>query len=95
MHLSTLQVGQGEKLRVKEGSAREFLWSVEKDPLDSPQEFVRGIVHATLSHEDGYVEGLSAEKVDYYYDKVRFGHFAHRRMWLEWVNPVFLFTAPY
>jgi hypothetical protein len=58
--------------RFKEGRAREYLCSLEQDPRAAPQQFVREIVHATLSNEDGYLEeGLTSDKLDHYIDKVR------------------------
>lgn len=57
--------------RFKEGRAREYLCSLEQDPRAAPQQFVREIVHATLSNEDGYLEeGLTGDKLDRYIDKI-------------------------
>ena len=56
----------GFKMRMVDGSAREYMWSVTTDPTKSDStsnEFIQGIVHATFKDNTGYVEGLSAQVV--------------------------------
>jgi hypothetical protein len=69
---STSSIATTKRLPLfKEGRAREYLSSLEQDPRAAPQQFVREIVHATLSNEDGYLEdGLTSDKLDRYIDKV-------------------------
>eukprot|EP01124_Arcella_intermedia_P034984 TRINITY_DN8803_c0_g2_i1.p1 TRINITY_DN8803_c0_g2~~TRINITY_DN8803_c0_g2_i1.p1 ORF type:complete len:562 (-),score=159.03 TRINITY_DN8803_c0_g2_i1:96-1781(-) len=52
------------KLRMLEGNGREFLWNVLENPLSDPENFVRGLVHATFQDANGYVEGLDKETID-------------------------------
>lgn len=58
------------KMRVVDGSAREWLWTVNYDPRKEPVRFIRGLVHATFMDSRGYVEGLSEEEVDDYMDDI-------------------------
>eukprot|EP01012_Entosiphon_sulcatum_P048311 TRINITY_DN667_c1_g3_i1.p1 TRINITY_DN667_c1_g3~~TRINITY_DN667_c1_g3_i1.p1 ORF type:complete len:653 (-),score=104.42 TRINITY_DN667_c1_g3_i1:9-1967(-) len=57
----------GVKLRLRDGSAQQFLWhqaDMGADPASDPQVFVRHLVHATFKDANGYVEGLSEARVD-------------------------------
>eukprot|EP00668_Euglena_longa_P005499 GGOE01006488.1.p1 GENE.GGOE01006488.1~~GGOE01006488.1.p1 ORF type:complete len:723 (-),score=195.98 GGOE01006488.1:251-2389(-) len=54
------------KVRVSEGSAHEFLWSIGYDPRQQPDRFVRDLVHATFKDSAGYVEDLTEACVDEY-----------------------------
>ncbi len=51
------------KMRMVDGAAREYMWTVKK-PTECPEKFVRDLVRATFKDGKGYVEGLSAEKID-------------------------------
>jgi len=44
------------------GNAHEYLWNLES--LPPADEFVRDLIHATLQHADGYVDGLNQNTVD-------------------------------
>jgi len=57
------------KLRMLEGNAREYLWTVTRHCKHNPQKFIRDIVHATFKDANGYVEGLTAEKIDQLIEK--------------------------
>ena len=52
------------KMRMVDGAAREYMWSISKVPKDGAERFIRGIVHATFKDGRGYVEGLSEAKID-------------------------------
>ena len=52
------------KMRMVDGAAREYLWTVKTKPSECPEKFVRDLVHATFKDGRGYVEGLSKEKID-------------------------------
>eukprot|EP00667_Euglena_gracilis_P002991 EG_transcript_2998 len=54
------------KVRVAEGSAHEYLWSLAYDPRQHPDRFVRELVHATFQDSVGYVEDLTEACVDEY-----------------------------
>lgn len=68
------EINPGFKLRMLEGSAKEFLWQFTKDPNKHRSSFVRGLVHATLSDANGYVEGLTREIIDNALDACREYH---------------------
>lgn len=46
------------------GSAHEYLWNLETNPLDDKPAFVRDIVHATFSNTAGYLNSLSLQAID-------------------------------
>eukprot|EP01129_Flabellula_baltica_P005195 TRINITY_DN1859_c0_g1_i1.p1 TRINITY_DN1859_c0_g1~~TRINITY_DN1859_c0_g1_i1.p1 ORF type:complete len:570 (-),score=144.42 TRINITY_DN1859_c0_g1_i1:37-1716(-) len=50
-------------LRIVDGSAREYMWTISQDPRDNPEEFIRGIVLANFMDMDGYVEGLTEDYI--------------------------------
>jgi hypothetical protein len=58
------------KLRMLDGSAKEYLWGVESNPNPAEhtpaenQTFVSELVHATMKDANGYVEELTKERVD-------------------------------
>jgi len=56
------------KLRMTDGSAREYLWGLQHhedtEPLKDPDHFVRQMVHATFRDANGYVEGLSEQQIN-------------------------------
>ena len=61
------QVSPGFKMRMVDGSAREYMWTVTSDPAaDDKQssEFIRAMVHETFKDASGYVEGLTKAYVD-------------------------------
>lgn len=62
--------GGGLKLRMLDGSAREFLFMIDFHPQIDPERFVRELVHATFQDSKGYVENLSFELVDGYLDQI-------------------------
>lgn len=55
----------GVKIRQVEGSARDWMHSPECGSLlrDKPNQFIEGLVHATLKDANGYVEGLTEQEV--------------------------------
>lgn len=64
---------EGLKLRQLEGSAKEHLWQMQEEkrrPSDDESQFVRDMVHATFKDGDGYIEGLTKEKVDEYLNTI-------------------------
>ena len=57
------------KMRMVDGAAREYLWSVTEHPIvpaDKAKEdkFVHDLVHATFKDANGYVEGLTEGEID-------------------------------
>ena len=59
------------KMRMVDGSAREYLWTVKEHPISptdktkqKENEFVQQLVHATFKDGNGYVEGLTKEEID-------------------------------
>lgn len=55
------------KLRMVDGAAREFLWTLTKKPTAaSAPKFIRDLVHATFRDGKGFVEGLTREQLDEY-----------------------------
>lgn len=54
------------KMRVRDGSAQEYFWGIDWNPVDDPRRFVVELVHATLKDAKGYVEGLSEPLVNEY-----------------------------
>lgn len=53
------------------GSAREYFWKISSAvALKKKRTFVRGLVHATLSDANGFVEGLTAEAIDAVFNSV-------------------------
>eukprot|EP00296_Roombia_truncata_P007548 JP445989.1.p1 GENE.JP445989.1~~JP445989.1.p1 ORF type:complete len:623 (-),score=66.96 JP445989.1:370-2238(-) len=54
------------KMRLVDGAAKEFLWSVDYDPLQLPRKFVDELTHASFCDANGYVEGLTKERIDQY-----------------------------
>lgn len=57
------------KMRMVDGAAREFLWSVTEHPMNptdkiKEDKFVHDLVHATFKDANGYVEGQTKEDLD-------------------------------
>lgn len=52
------------KVRMVDGAAREYFWTLTRHPSEQPERFVRSVVHATFKDGRGYVEGLDEGKVD-------------------------------
>jgi hypothetical protein len=68
------QAMPGFKMRMVDGSAREYMWSITDDPAAGPESrtiFIREVVHATFKDNRGYVEGLTAERVQTEIDSAR------------------------
>lgn len=65
----------GFKMRMIDGSARDFLWSVNEHPVvigdfEQEDEFVHQLVHATFKDAKGYVEGLTEEEIQDFIMKI-------------------------
>jgi hypothetical protein len=74
------------KLRMLEGNVREYLWTQMRHPKKNPRKFIRDIVHATFQDANGYVEKLTAEKIDEYiekFEKVKLDRSELKRKWDE------------
>lgn len=58
------------KIRMLDGSAKEYLWGVESNPNPKErtaaenQKFVSELVHVTVKDANGYVEELTKDRVD-------------------------------
>eukprot|EP01006_Ploeotia_vitrea_P053402 TRINITY_DN67784_c3_g16_i1.p1 TRINITY_DN67784_c3_g16~~TRINITY_DN67784_c3_g16_i1.p1 ORF type:complete len:697 (-),score=82.20 TRINITY_DN67784_c3_g16_i1:187-2277(-) len=61
----------GVTLRLRDGSAQDFLWDIDFVPKENPERFVKELVHATFKDSRGYVEGLSEEMVDEYMTEIK------------------------
>ena len=55
--------GDSLTLRQTDGSARDWMMDAH-DPVLNPRAFVDGLVHATFLDGNGYVEGLTEQRVD-------------------------------
>eukprot|EP01128_Nolandella_sp_AFSM9_P003189 TRINITY_DN1371_c1_g1_i1.p1 TRINITY_DN1371_c1_g1~~TRINITY_DN1371_c1_g1_i1.p1 ORF type:complete len:622 (+),score=194.71 TRINITY_DN1371_c1_g1_i1:169-2034(+) len=54
-----------DKLRVRAGQAREYFWqSQQKHIHPRGKQFLRGLVHASLSDNSGYVEGVNKAAIE-------------------------------
>ena len=53
----------GFALRQPDGAARDWMHDAPS-PADSPNAFLRGLLHATFQDANGYVEGLDAVAVE-------------------------------
>ena len=53
----------GFSLRAVDGAARDWMHDAPS-PADSPNAFLRGLLHATFQDANGYVEGLDAVAVE-------------------------------
>lgn len=56
------------KLRMIDGSAREYLWSLETKPKH-PRRFIKALVKATFRDAHGYIEGLKGTDIDKFLEK--------------------------
>jgi hypothetical protein len=52
------------KMRMVDGAAREYFWTLKKSPVGCPEKFIREVVHATFKDGRGFVEGLTEEMID-------------------------------
>jgi len=62
MHLD--KINPGFKIRLTDGIAREFFWTIQYDPWSQPEEFVQRTVHSTFQDGRGYTDGLTKDVLE-------------------------------